>query len=163
MSRLIHGFHQIGIIHSPFDNLSNMPIQPAGASGIQGQIVLDQQYVPGLKDLDGFSHIYILFIFHKSSETHLSVTPYLDTHVRGVFATRAPSRPNPIGLSIVHLLSIENNILNIENLDMLDRTPVLDIKPFIPPFDEQVDVRIGWLTDIAIGVKQKRSDERFKN
>ncbi len=158
MSKLISGFNQIGIIHSPFSSPKNMPIQPPGASGISGQLVLEPEYVPGLKDLEGFSHIYLLYIFHKVSESHLSVTPYLDTHLRGVFATRAPSRPNPIGLSIVRLLSIENNILNIENLDILDGTPVLDIKPYIPPFDDQVNVRIGWLTEIADGVKHKRSE-----
>ena len=158
MSQLNKGFHQIGIIHSPYSRLENMPIQPAGASGIQGQLVVEPEYAPGLQDLEGFSHIYLLYIFHKVSESHLSVTPYLDTHLRGVFATRAPSRPNPIGLSIVRLLSIDNNILNIENLDILDGTPVLDIKPYIPPFDDQVNVRIGWLTEIADGVKHKRSE-----
>lgn len=163
MPQLNKKFHQIGIIHSPFNSLDNMPIQPAGALGIQGQLVMEPEYVQGIKDLGGFSHIYILYVFHKVSEYHLSVTPYLDSQVRGVFATRAPTRPNPIGLSIVHLLSIEKNIINIENLDILDGTPVLDIKPYIPPFDEQVNVRIGWLTDIAYGVKHKHSDERFKN
>jgi len=156
-----HHFKIIGEILSPFKKLDNMPIQPPGASGIKGQLILEQEYVPGLKDLDGFSHIYILYVFHKIKESRLSVTPYLDTHVRGVFATRAPSRPNPIGLSIVKLLSIDKNILHIENLDMLDGTPVLDIKPYVAPFDDQNDVQIGWLSEFVDGVKQKRSDERY--
>ncbi len=154
-------FKIIGKITSPFENLSDMPIQPAGATGIKGELVLEQEYLPGLKDLDGFSHIYILYVFHKMKESRLSVTPYLDTHIRGVFATRAPSRPNPIGLSIVRLLSIKKNILLIENVDMLNGTPVLDIKPFIPHFDDQSEIRIGWLTELAEGVYQKRSDQRY--
>lgn len=154
-------FNIIGTIHSPFIELDNMPIQPPGASGIKGQLVLEQEFVPGLKDLDGFSHIYILYVFHKIKDSRLSATPYLDTQIRGVFATRAPSRPNPIGLSIVRLLSIEKNILHIENLDMLDGTPVLDIKPYVAPFDSQNDVKIGWLSEFVDGVKQQRSDERY--
>ena len=154
-------FKIIGVINSPFKNLSDVPIQPAGAQGIRGQLVLEQAYLSGLKDLDGFSHIYILFLFHKMKESRLSVTPYLDSQVRGVFATRAPARPNPIGLSIVRLLSIEENILHIENLDMLSESPVLDIKPYVPKFDDQSDVRIGWLSEIADGVKHKRSDDRY--
>ena len=128
-------YQPIGIIHTPFSRPEGMPIQPAGAVGITGSVEVLEQFRPGLKDLDGFSHIILLYQFHRSQGFSLEIVPFLDSKPRGVFATRAPKRPNPIGLSVVHLLRIEHNILYIENVDILDRTPLLDIKPYIPcPF-----------------------------
>ncbi|MFC1887562.1 tRNA (N6-threonylcarbamoyladenosine(37)-N6)-methyltransferase TrmO [Candidatus Cloacimonadota bacterium] len=151
----------IGIIHTPFTDLKNMPIQPAGAEGIKGTIEIFEPFVPGLKDLDGFSHIILLFYFHKSTEYKMQVVPYMDTEIRGLFATRAPRRPSQIGLSVVQLDKIEGNRLLIQNVDMLDGTPLLDIKPYYPEFDLNQSFRSGWLENRGKNVVQKRSDERF--
>ena len=154
-------FEPIGRIRSPYTDLSGMPIQPAGAKGTAGRVELDPEYVEGLKDLSGFSHIILLYHFHKSRSFRLTVTPFLDNTPRGVFSTRAPSRPNSIGFSIVRLIGIENHILQIEDVDVLDQTPLLDIKPYVPAFDSRSTVRIGWLegkTDKDIG---RKSDHRF--
>lgn len=154
-------FTPIGIIHTPHKALGNMPIQPAAGKGIPGWIDLDPAYTEGLKDLDGFSHIILLFHLHKSQGYNLLVTPFLDTVKRGLFATRAPKRPNPIGLSVVKLVKIEGPRIEIENVDMLDGTPLLDIKPYIPVFDEQTETRFGWLEKVQDEVPTKKSDKRF--
>ena len=152
----------IGIIHTPFKELENMPIQPSGAAGIRGAVELFPEFTEGLKDLDGFSHIILLYRFHESRGYKLMVTPFLDSEPRGVFATRAPKRPNPIGLSIVSLVQIRGSSLEIENVDILDGTPLLDIKPYVPEFDHQENCRIGWLEQARGKVRSKRSDKRFK-
>jgi tRNA-Thr(GGU) m(6)t(6)A37 methyltransferase TsaA len=151
----------VGIIHTPFSDLKNMPIQPAGAQGIKGTIEIYEPFLPGLKDLEGFSHIILLFYFHKCTAYKMQVIPYMDTEVRGLFATRAPRRPNPIGLSIVQLNSVEGNLLHIQNVDMLDGTPLLDIKPYFPEFDSNQTFRSGWLESRKGKVLRKRSDDRF--
>ena len=134
----------IGEIHTPFIAKRDTPIQPSRSTAT-GQVEVYPAYVAGLRDLDGFSHIILLYVFHQSDDTYaLSVTPFLDHEERGLFATRYPARPNPIGLSIVRLLSIHDQILEIEGADMLDGTPLLDIKPYVPDFDAQTDVRTGW-------------------
>ena len=138
-----------------------MPIQPSGAAGIHGTVELFPEFAEGLKDLDGFSHLILLYNFHQSSGYRLTVTPFLDSEPRGVFATRAPKRPNPIGLSIVRLARIQGATLDIENVDMLDGTPLLDIKPYVPDFDHQADCRIGWLEQVRGMVGERRSDDRF--
>ncbi|MFH2091269.1 MAG: tRNA (N6-threonylcarbamoyladenosine(37)-N6)-methyltransferase TrmO [Pseudomonadota bacterium] len=155
-------FNPIGIIHSPFLELEGMPIQPAGAAGIKGSIEVYEAYAAGLKDLEGFSHIVLLYHFHRSLQFSLTVVPFMDTEPRGVFATRAPKRPNPIGLSIVKLDKIENNILHIQNLDILNGTPLLDIKPYVPDFDPQEGVSTGWLEEARKTVSVRTSDDRFK-
>lgn len=155
-------FEPIGIIHSPFADLAGMPIQPAGAAGIKGTIEVFEKFHPGLKDLDGFSHIILLYHFHYSHRFNLRVVPFLDTEPRGVFATRAPKRPNPIGLSVVQLDKIEDGVLSIRNVDILDGTPLLDIKPYVPEFDAQVKVRTGWLEKTGKTVSNRKSDDRFK-
>jgi tRNA (adenine37-N6)-methyltransferase len=152
----------IGVIHSPFKDLDGMPIQPAGASGVKGSVEVFEEYRAGLKDLDGFSHIVLLYLFHRSPGFSLQVVPYLDTEMRGVFATRAPRRPNAIGLSVVQLDMIKDGTLQIQNVDILDGTPLLDIKPYVPEFDAQVKVRTGWLENAKATVKQRKSDDRFK-
>jgi len=154
-------FRPIGIIHAPFKELQNMPIQPSGAAGIRGTVDLYPEFAEGLKDLDGFSHLILLYRFHESRGYRLIVTPFLDSEPRGVFATRAPKRPNPIGLSIVNLLQIRGCSLEIENVDILDGTPLLDIKPYVPEFDHQENCRIGWLEQVRGTAKARKSDDRF--
>jgi tRNA-Thr(GGU) m(6)t(6)A37 methyltransferase TsaA len=155
-------YRPIGIIHSPFTNIEGMPIQPTGASGIQGTVEVFPEFAEGLQDLEGFSHLILLYHFHRVQEAKLIVTPFMDSQLRGVFATRAPKRPNPIGLSIVKLISIEHNILRIENVDILDGTPLLDIKPYVPDFDRPPADRVGWLEQAKGRVQRKRSDNRFR-
>lgn len=155
-------YHPIGIIHSPFTELSGMPIQPAGAAGVEGTVEVFSKYKDGLKDLEGFSHIIMLYHFHQSKGFKLHVVPFMDSTPRGVFATRAPKRPNPIGLSVMKLQKIQDNILYVENMDILDGTPLLDIKPYVPDFDEQTDVRAGWLEKARKEVSKRKSDQRFK-
>ena len=138
-------FNPIGIIHTPYKETSDMPIQPVAAEGVRGYIELFPEYAEGLSDLDGFSHIMLLYHFHKNEKYKLKVKPFMDKEERGLFATRAPRRPNGIGLSTVRLISIEGRILHIEQVDMLDETPLLDIKPFFQRFDNRHKTKAGWL------------------
>jgi len=151
----------IGVIHTPFKDTAGVPIQPRAAKGIKGSIEILPDYAEGLKDLDGFSHIILLYHLHLSKGFSLKVTPFLDNTLRGLFATRAPKRPNPIGLSVVRLIEIKGNVLRIEEIDVVDGTPLLDIKPYIPEFDKKKTFRIGWLTDRVKEAKNKRADKRF--
>ena len=152
-------FQPVGVVISPHKNRSGMPIQPTFAKGCRGKIIIDKKYTEGLKDLDGFSHIIVIFHLHQSSGYKLSVVPYLDNTPHGLFATRTPNRPNPVGLSVVKLIEVKGNELIIENIDMLDGTPVIDIKPYIPDFDEATEVKTGWYKN-ASGDKGI-SDNRF--
>ena len=156
-------YEPIGIIHSPYQDLHGMPIQPIGAQGVKGKIELKSEYIEGLKDLEGFSHIILLYHLHLCNGHSLKVKPFLDTEKRGIFATRAPKRPNPIGLSVVRLEKIEGNIIHISNVDIVDGTPLLDIKPYIPHFDKNEDetIAIGWFEDKHHEANSKRSDKRF--
>jgi len=154
-------FTPIGTIHSPFTDLEGMPIQPAGARDGVGTVVIDPAYEAGLKDLEGFSHIYLIYHFHRAGPTRLRVIPFLDTREHGVFATRAPSRPNPIGISLVELVEVQGNRLTIRGIDVLDGTPLLDIKPYIGGFDRVDGSRGGWLESSADEIAKKRSDDRF--
>ena len=152
----------IGVIHTPFKNLEGMPIQPPGAAGVKGTALVFMEYRAGLKDLDDFSHIILLYHLHRSRGFNLHVVPFMDSEEHGIFATRAPRRPNPIGLSIVQLDRIEDGVLYIWNVDILDGTPLIDIKPYVPEFDSHADVRAGWLEHARKTVSEKRSDDRFK-
>ena len=157
-------YRPIGIIHSPFQDITEMPIQPTGAFRIRGYIRVFPEFAPGLKDLKGFSHVILLYHLHLVQETKLIVTPFMDSQPHGVFATRAPKRPNPIGLSIVKLLSVEQgeqNILHIENVDIVDGTPLLDIKPYVPEFDTRQVTGIGWLEKNVHKLSASRDDGRF--
>lgn len=155
-------FHPIGVIRTPFTDTEGMPIQPGGAERVRGTVELLPQYTEGLKDLDGFSHLILLYHFHRSDDYNLTVTPFMDTTPRGLFATRAPRRPNPIGISIVRLLAVRDHILEIANIDVLDQTPLFDIKPYVPVFDEpEGPLRSGWVASSAQEVREKRSDKRF--
>jgi tRNA-Thr(GGU) m(6)t(6)A37 methyltransferase TsaA len=156
-------FRQIGTIHSPFREPVGVPIQPSAAAGVKGKVILDPVFKEGLQDLEGFSHVILIYEFHRSGEGDLLVTPFLDQEVHGVFATRAPQRPNNIGISVVKLLGIKENTLTVENLDILDGTPLLDIKPYVPDFDPDEDVRIGWLEKQRDEIQIKKADDRFKS
>jgi tRNA-Thr(GGU) m(6)t(6)A37 methyltransferase TsaA len=156
-------YHPIGVIHTPFDDVAGMPIQPAGAKDAPGTAVIDPEFSEGLRDLDGFSHLILIYHFHRAGKAVLTVTPFLDNRRRGVFATRAPKRPNPIGLSIVRLLRIEDNVLHLADVDVLDGTPLLDVKPYAPVFDHRAETRAGWLEEIdEERVAAKRADGRFR-
>jgi len=152
----------IGTIHTPFTKLEGMPIQPTGATGVEGTVEVFEEYKAGLQDLDGFSHIILLYHFHRSTGFSLKVVPFLDNQSRGLFSTRAPKRPNPIGLSIVRLDRIENRVLHVRDVDVLDGTPLLDIKPYVPEFDSREEVRVGWLEKVRGTVSARKSDDRFK-
>ena len=155
-------YRPIGIVHSPFKETKGMPIQPPGAAKIRGTIEVFPEFVNGLKDVEGFSHIILLYHFHRAQKSELVVIPFMDSQPHGVFATRAPKRPNPIGLSIVKLLNIEQNILHIKNVDIVDGTPLLDIKPYVPEFDHPPVERVGWLAQAKGKVRSKKSDDRFR-
>ena len=155
-------YRPIGVIHSPFKDIAGMPIQPSGADGIRGTVEVWPEFAQGLQDLDGFSHILLLYHFHRVMGAKLLVKPFMDTEHRGVFSTRAPKRPNPIGLSCVRLLGIERATLQVANVDVLDGTPLLDIKPYVPEFDPHPVERLGWLEQARGVVRDKRSDDRFQ-
>ncbi|MGC9313470.1 MAG: tRNA (N6-threonylcarbamoyladenosine(37)-N6)-methyltransferase TrmO [Sediminispirochaetaceae bacterium] len=161
MSTMKLEFHSIGTVHSPFQELSGMPIQPPASQGARGRVIVNEEYAEGLLDLEGFSHIILLYVFHRCRGYNLQVTPFLDTVPRGLFATRAPRRPNPIGLSVVQLESVEGNVLYISNVDILDGTPLLDIKPYVPDFDPAGTVRTGWVEKAREKIPDRKSDDRF--
>ncbi len=154
-------FVPIGIIHSPFTDTTGMPIQPSGARGIRGNVEILEEFKEGLGDTGGFSRLILIYAFHRCESRRLTVTPFLDTTPRGVFATRAPCRPNPIGFSIVRLIELKGATLVIEDVDILDGTPLLDLKPYVPAFDSYPDASSGWLEPVVHGVESARSDERF--
>lgn len=154
-------YKPIGIIHSHFKEIEGAPIQAIAAKDSIGTIEIFPEYSEGLKDLDGFSHIILIYHFHLSKKYTLTVKPFLDNQQRGVFATRAPARPNSIGISVVELLKIEVNRLFVKGLDILDKTPLLDIKPYIPEFDSYNAEKIGWLANNISKLSSTRSDGRF--
>lgn len=154
-------YKPIGIIYSEFKKKEGIPIQPTGASKIRGRIEIFPEYVLGLRDLEGFSHIYLIYHFHLSKGYSLFTKPFMDDKKHGVFATHAPRRPNAIGLSVVRLVSIKDNIFEVENIDIMDKTPLLDIKPYIPSFIDKENINIGWLSKKPYQVYIHRSDKRF--
>ena len=162
MTEKTYTYHQIGTIKSPHKEAKGMPIQPSSARGIKGEIELLSKYSDGLKDLDGFSHIIVIYDFNKSTGFSLQAKPFLDDKVHGVFATRAPQRPNPIGISVLKLNAIRDNRLFVENVDMMDETPILDIKPYVSVFDGVDEEIIGWLSEHIDDADFKKSDERFE-
>ena len=150
----------IGIIHTPHKEQNGTPIQPRFSKDVEGTIEIYPEYTEGLSDLDGFERIWLIFWLHMGGEPKMKVIPYRDTVERGLFATRAPSRPNPIGQSCVKLLRVEGTPLHVAELDMLDGTPLLDIKPYSPEFDNYPDARYGWLQESK--EKRESADERFE-
>ncbi len=156
----------IGTIRTPFSEPQGTPIQGAFFNDAEGEIVVDAAFAEGLADLDGFSHAVVLFAFDRSEGFSLTVTPYLDDSRRGLFATRAPRRPNPIGLTVVRLAEVDGNRLRVRGVDMLDGTPLLDLKPYVPAVDEAEAVRTGWLEPHLEAVREgrarpPRADGRF--
>jgi len=151
----------IGVIHTPFSESDGMPVQAVGATGYRGVIELRPELVEGLRDLEQMSHLILIYHLHRMRGTALTVTPYMDDRQHGIFATRSPKRPNAIGLSTVRLLGIRGNELHIEDVDMLDGTPLLDIKPYVPALDDRADARIGWYDGRVGHVADVRSDRRF--
>jgi tRNA-Thr(GGU) m(6)t(6)A37 methyltransferase TsaA len=151
----------IGIIRTPFTELQGMPIQPTGARDVLGEVIVNPELTEGLKDLDGFSHIYLIYHLHKVTDTRLTVIPFMDTVPRGVFATRAPVRPSRLGLSVVELLEVKENRLTVRGVDMLDGSPLIDIKPYVAAFDCPANASSGWMTATHDEVGSKRADDRF--
>ena len=152
----------IGVIHSEFKSKVGVPIQTASAPELHAELHVLPAYAGGLRDLEAFEYLILLTHMHLVSEELLEVVPFLDTATHGVFATRAPSRPNRIGLSIVRLLSIDGTTLHFEGNDMIDGTPVLDIKPYVPAFDVRQTERIGWFASRIDQLPGKRSDDRMR-
>ena len=153
----------IGRLETPFNDIADMPIQPSVLADTRGKAVLDEKFVPGLKDLDGFSHIILLFLLHKISGYQLEVVPFMDTLPHGIFATRSPKRPNRIGMSIVRMESVVGNIVQFKGVDMLNGSPLLDIKPYYSYFDQQTQVRNGWLEGKTLRPENLHSDKRFES
>lgn len=144
-------FEPVGTIHSPFKCREDIPrekcLDPHGFDDVYGEIEVFKNFEPGLDEIDGFSHLILLFVFHESLERNLYAHPPYDGKKRGIFATRSPHRPNPIGMTIVKLEGREKNILRVSGLDMYEGTPVLDIKPYTPR-DKKEDASFGWLDRI---------------
>lgn len=155
-------FEPIGEIRTPFETPEAMPIQPVGADRTTGTVVVDPAYADGLADLAGFSHCILLYHFHESDgDAPLCVEPFLDETERGLFATRAPRRPNGIGLSVVEIKDVEDGTVTVDGIDTVNGTPLLDIKPFVPEFDVPDDIEAGWMTASRETIKSKRADDRF--
>ena len=154
-------YKPIGVVRSPHKQSEGTPIQAAAAKGIDGTVEVFPEYAEGLKDLEGFSHIILIYHFHLSKGASLRVKPFMDTEVHGVFAMRGPSRPNPIGISAVRLVRIEGNILHIEDVDIVDGTPLLDIKPYVPEFDVREAENIGWLEENVFKLSTSKDNGRF--
>ena len=154
----------IGTIHTEFTEIEGMPIQPTGAKGVKGKLVIKDKYLNGLKDLEEFSHINILYLLHKVDGYLLEVKPFMDINTHGIFATRSPKRPNRIGSSIVQIDKIKENTVYVSNIDVLDGTPLLDIKPYVPQLYEDTieELKIGWFEKNHNKAKSQKSDNRFK-
>jgi tRNA (adenine37-N6)-methyltransferase len=153
----------IGVIRTPFTSVEGMPVQPTAATGIRGRIELDVALADGLADVEGFSHLILIYHLHEARASRLVVTPFLDVTPRGIFATRSPARPNPIGLSTVRVVAVAGAVVEIEDVDMLDGTPLLDMKPYVPAFDDRGDARVGWFTSRLDRLPGARSDGRFSS
>ena len=154
-------YRPIGIIHSPFKSRTGTPIEYIGGIGVKAQVEIFPEFIGGLADLNGFSHIILLYHFHLSKAYKLKVKPFLDRAVHGVFATRAPARPNSIGISVVRLISVDHHTLYIQDMDIVDQTPLLDIKPFVPDFDMRKVQSIGWLENKVGNAENLTDDGRF--
>jgi tRNA (adenine37-N6)-methyltransferase len=154
-------YKTIGVVHSPFKEPKNVPIQATASKGTSGTLEIYSEYADGLKDIEGFSHIILLYHFHLVKGFPLIVKPFLDDNLHGVFATRSPARPNPIGISTVQLTRIDNNTVHIQDLDIVDGTPLIDIKPYVPDFDCRITAKIGWFSSKISKMDTTRDDGRF--
>ncbi len=151
----------IGTVHSPFKEPPGTPIQPGAAAGVQGMVEVFPEYAEGLRDLEGFSHIILLYYFHLAPGFSLLVQPFLDDQKRGLFATRAPARPNPIGISTVRLERVDGTRLYLREVDIVDGTPLLDIKPYVDRFDRRDGATSGWVTENLDRLAGAKDDGRF--
>jgi tRNA-Thr(GGU) m(6)t(6)A37 methyltransferase TsaA len=158
--KTIYEVKPIGVIHSPFKQIEDTPIQPVFAEGTEGTIELLPEYAEGISDLDGFERIWLIYFFDRVRNVKLKVVPFRDTIERGIFATRAPARPNAVGLSAVRLIGIEGSNLKVADIDILDGTPLIDIKPYIPQVDSFPDSKAGWFESKS--ADRKRADGRFE-
>ncbi|HEY4373603.1 MAG TPA: tRNA (N6-threonylcarbamoyladenosine(37)-N6)-methyltransferase TrmO [Burkholderiales bacterium] len=154
-------FTPIGVIRSPFSTPEGMPIQAVAAAEVRGRVEIEAAYMEGLADIAGFSHVIALYHFHRAAPARLTVTPFLDKRPHGVFSTRAPTRPNAIGLSVLRLLEVRGATLEVMGVDVLDGTPLLDLKPYVPEFDVYPADRIGWFAASVAQTAQTRADDRF--
>ena len=155
-------FFPIGIIRSEHKVAKQTPIQPMYAKGCRGQAEILPQFVAGLRDLEGFSHLYLIVYFDRAEPAKMTVKPFLQDVERGVFATRAPCRPNAIGLSIVELVRIEGNVLHLDGVDILDGTPLLDIKPYTAKFDRIAGTRNGWQDEVDEATAQRLGRREYE-
>jgi tRNA-Thr(GGU) m(6)t(6)A37 methyltransferase TsaA len=155
-------YRPIGIMRTPFTCVRGMPIQPVGAIGVIGRLTVFPEFQEGLRDLDGFSHVILLYHLHKIEGHCLTVRPFLGDSDHGIFATRSPRRPNPIGLSVLKVRLVTDAYVELENVDILDETPVLDIKPYVPDFDVWDADRCGWFAGVSGNAVCVRSDSRFE-
>ena len=151
---------EIGIIHSPFKEAAGTPIQPIMAYGMKGTVEVFPEFREGLKDLDGFERIWLIYCFHLAKPATLLAKPFLDTVEHGIFAIRGPSRPNPIGMSCVKLISVNDGLLQVSEIDVIDGTPLLDIKPYVTRFDSYDNIKCGW-TDNIRPSENTVADTRF--
>ena len=150
---------KIGVIHSPYQQAAGTPIQPCRAGISPGYAVLQPEFIEGLQDLAGFERVWVIYYFHRAA-ARMSVVPYRDTVAHGLFATRVPARPNAIGLSCVRLLDVSGNILRLAAVDILDGTPLLDLKPYVPQYDNYPVQRCGWLDTVPD--QPVVADDRFE-
>lgn len=154
-------YKPIGVLRSPFKEAKGTPIQPVASPDSEGIIEVFEEYAEGLQDIEGFSHLILIFHMHLAVQSKLKVIPFLDTHEHGVFATRSPGRPNPIGFSVVRLEKVNGNILFVKGIDIIDGTPLLDIKPFVPAFDVRNAERTGWFEKKDHKIATVIDDGRF--
>ncbi|MGD9073780.1 MAG: tRNA (N6-threonylcarbamoyladenosine(37)-N6)-methyltransferase TrmO [Desulfobacteraceae bacterium] len=162
MNAIEFTFRAIGVLRTPYRSKSGVPIQGIFDPESKGRAEIFEQYVSGLKDIEGFSHLILLYVFHQSDGYDLICKPYMENQLHGVFSIRAPKRPNPIGFSVVRLVRREGSVLYLAEVDMLDETPLLDIKPFVPKFDHRENVRVGWMKGKFRDMKGTPvSDNRF--
>jgi len=155
-------FQPIGVIHSPHQKLVDIPIQPVFSENIKGTVVLDFRFTDGLMGLHEFSHIYLFYYFNESHQTSLRIKPYLSDQENGIFATRAPHRPNKLGMSLVRLTKIDGNVLHVNDIDILNGTPLIDIKPYIERFDSREDGQSGWQDHVSDETASVRGLRNYK-
>ena len=154
-------YNPIGLIHSPYKEPEGTPIQAVAATDTEATVEIYPEYVMGLKDIEGFSHLILLYHLHRIRPSGLLVKPFLDNELHGIFATRSPGRPNPIGFSVVRLIKVDGNVLLIRDVDILDQTPVLDIKPYVADFDVRRVEKNGWFADNVCKLNKTKDDGRF--
>lgn len=156
-------YQPIGYFNTPHTDVRGMPIQPSGAGEVHGTITVLPEFCEGLRDIEDFSYLIVLYHLHEICGQELTVTPFLDNSPHGIFATRSPKRPNPVGLSVIKLVGVAGDTLLLRNVDVLDGTPVIDIKPYVPDFDVWPARRVGWFEGKSGNATSTRSDDRFTN